>query len=232
MFLPGLSLKRFGRYKKGFILFPWPELKNFAKKFSLKKLCTWLGFSFYINSTKDFIVAGPVLGAPSLVFLMKALQSLGIKEVLALGWAGTTAITYSLPEIFLPDRAICFEGIGKSISPENISMPDKDMLNRLKNLLKLNNIFYKEGLILSADFPYFFEDLAQKGFLKIEYPEVKAMDMETSALFSLGAAWGVKTCAIHFLVDRVGETFSSLPQKKLKALREWLFPVIEEFLLT
>ncbi len=232
MFLPAFPSKKLAECKRAFIIFPLPELKNFVKRLFLKKIYSWLSFCFYKNPSEDFIMVGPVLGASPLAFLMESLVISGIREILALGWAGSTISKQFLPQIFLPEKALCFEGTSKFVSFQNTFMPDKEMLNKLKELLNLKKVSYEEGVILSTDFPQFFENLALRGFLRIEYPEVKAMDMETSALFSLATHFGIKVCAIHFLVDRVGETSFSLPQNKLEALRDSVFSTIKEFLMS
>jgi len=234
MFLPAFQ-KDIEKYKKALIIFTLPELNAFSRFFRLKKAFSWLNLEFYPLEDK-FIVIGPVFSAPVLGFVMKLLSIAKIEKVLGLGWAGATK-NLPIPSIFLPEKALSFEGVSNMLYTNNISpfetlntfSPDEIMLNNLKKMLF--NIPYTQGKILSTDYPFFFEDLAKKNLLSIEYPEIIAIDMETSALFSLSKHFGIKACAIHFLIDRVGENSFTIPAE-IKNLRKKLFPQIKKFLET
>jgi len=230
MFLPSISLKLFKNCKRCLIVFPLPELKFWQGAILLKRKFSWMGFTFY-QAEADSLVIGPVLGAPPLSFLMEILAAGNIREVLALGWAGATRLSQSIPQIFLPLKALSFEGVSKLLSLKtSFFYPDSQLLNSLKRNLKTNCIFYEEGAILSTDFPPFFEELARRKIFSVEFPEIKAIDMETSALFSLSRHFGIQSCAIHFFIDKLGCTSHKLPNKSFDSLRITLLPVIKEFL--
>jgi len=232
VFLPAFPWRVFKDCKRAVVIFPLPELKFFIKAFSLKKETSWMGFSFYrqAQDKADFVVIGPVLGASALSFVIILLSEAGIKEVLAVGWAGTTKPAKRVSQIFLPTKALSFEGISRLHFSENTSWPDLELLSTLKEFLEKARASYEEGAILSTDFPFFFEDLARKTFFSLEFPEVKALDMETSALFTLSRHFGIKSCALHFIIDKLGLTSHKLFHKELDLLRKKLFSAIKKFL--
>ena len=49
--------------------------------------------------------------------------------------------------------------------------------------------------------------------------------------FSLSTHFGITACAIHFLIDRVGENSFTIPAE-IKNLRKKLYPQIKKFLDT
>jgi len=60
--------------------------------------------------------------------------------------------------------------------------------------------------------------------------KVEAIDMETSALFSVAHSLQMKVMALHFIIDEVGTFSRERSEKEIKIKREKIFEVLKDFL--
>ncbi|WP_038057266.1 hypothetical protein [Thermodesulfobacterium hydrogeniphilum] len=225
MFLPKLDLKTGSR---AIIFFTMPEW-NFAKTFlNFKNSYTFLNIN--LKYDEKSLIAGPIIGAPLLSIFLEILKNLGIKEIIAMGWAGKfKSSSLKIGDLFLPIKAYSLEGTSKFyFTNKKVFLPDKEITEKLKKELKNIELCFKKGSIISVDAPVRFEknrDLIQKWDQKVE-----AMDMETSALFSIGSSLQIKICVLHFIIDEIGKFLNLRSEKMIKEKREKLLKIWRRFL--
>lgn len=224
MFLPEIHIKTGSR---AIIFFTLPEW-NYAKKFIfMKKGKRFLNFEIRYN--EKALILGPLIGAPLLSIVLEVLKSLGVKEIISIGWAGKIDFKLNLGDLFLPEKAFTLEGVSRLYYPgKRVFYPDKAILEKFEEKLKEREIIFKKGSIVSVDAPFVFERNSK--YLDSWKNKAEALDMETSALFSVGKSLQMKVMALHFIVDEVGKFFSKRPEKEIKVKREKIFEVLKDFI--
>ncbi len=225
MFLPKLNIKT---GKRAIIFFTLPEW-NFAKNYlKLQNSSSFLNIN--LKYDERGIIAGPLIGAPVLSFLLELLKTLGIEEIIGVGWAGKfKEASLDLGDIFLPVKAYSLEGVSRFYYPtKSVFSPDKGFLKKLEEELKKEHLFYRKGNIVSVDAPMRFEK--DKNLIKKFNQKVFAMDMETSAFFSVSSSLQIKGVVLHFIIDEIGETIVKRPEKIIREKRKKLIKIIERFL--
>ena len=132
---------------------------------------------------QDFVLAGPILGAPMAGMVLETLGRRGCDTFLSLGWCGAVSPPYKWGDIILPEWALSEEGTSAHYPLENeIASPDAELLNTLTGLLDERGIEYGRGGVWTTDAP--FRETREK---VIEYGGrgVLAVDMETSAVMAV-----------------------------------------------
>lgn len=223
MFLPKLKIKTGSRAVLFFTLPEW----NYAKeKIFMKKSINFLNLQIKYNERA--LILGPLIGAPFLSIILEILKFLGIKEIIGIGWAGKINFRLNLGDLFLPIKAYSLEGVSKFYFPKKkVFFPDKNLLEKIENKIKERKLQIKKGNILSVDAPFVFEK--EKEYIKKWEKRVEALDMETSAFFSVSESLQLKVIALHFIIDEVGKFFQKRPER-LKIKRERIFELLKEFL--
>lgn len=223
MFLPKLKIKTGFRAVLFFTLPEW----NYAKeKIFMEKNINFLNLQIKYN--EKALILGPLIGAPFLSIILEILKSLGIKEIIGIGWAGKINFRLNLGDLFLPIKAYSLEGVSKFYFPKKkVFFPDKNLLEKIKNKIEEKKLQIKKGNILSVDAPFVFEK--EKEYIKKWKKRVEALDMETSAFFSVSESLQLKVIALHFIIDEVGKFFQKKPER-LKIKRERIFELLKEFL--
>jgi len=174
----------------------------------MNRLCSQAGFLCFKNnilrmylpaeSLRKITVAGPAVGAPQAVMILEKLIVLGARRVILLGWVGGLSPTLSPGDIILPDEAISEEGTSRHYSDETRPRPSYSLLNDLKEGLKQEGLYYRQGPIWTTDAPYRenidkLKELQSKGVLGV--------DMETSALFTVSTFRSIEAAALLIVSD-------------------------------
>lgn len=223
MFLPKLKIETGSR---AVIFFTLPEWNYAENRLSMTKKISFLNFKIKYNERA--LILGPLIGASQLGIALEILNSLGIKEVIGLGWAGKINSKLTEGDLFLPIKAYSLEGVSKFYFPKKkIFFPDKIILKKIENEI-IKRLSFKKGKILSIDAPFVFE--REKMYLYKWKNKVDAIDMETSTLFSVGSSLQIKTIALHFITDNIEKISNRRPEEKIKTKREKIFEVLKEFL--
>ena len=223
MFLPDLKIKTGSRAVIFFTLPEWNYAKN--KLFMNKKV----GFlNLKIRYNKKALILGPLIGAPLVGIVMEVLKSLEIKEIIGVGWAGKVNPRLIKGDLFLPTKAYSLEGVSRFYFPKKrVFYPDRNIFEKVEKEIA-KRISFKKGEILSVDVPFIFEK--EKMHLYKWKNKIEAIDMETSALFSVAHSLQMKVMALHFITDEVGIFSRERPEEEIKIKREKVFEVLEDFL--
>ncbi len=224
MFLPKFKITTGLRAIIFFTLSEWNKAKE---KFLMFKRGNYLNVQFRYNDKG--LILGPLIGSPFLGIILEILKNLQIKEIIGFGWAGKLNPKIGIGDLFVPVKAYSLEGTTKMyFSKRKVFYPDKNLLLKIEKKLKQKGVEYKKGKILSVDAPFIFE--RKKEFFEKWNKRVEAMDMETSALFSLSESLQIKSLALHFITDEIGKICYEIPKEKILPKREIIWGILKEFL--
>lgn len=223
MFLPKLKIKT---GKRSVIFFTLPEWNHAKEKILTGKNASFLNLQIKYNEKS--LILGPVIGAPFLSIVLEVLKSLGIEEIIGIGWAGKLSFKINRGDLFLPLKAYTKEGTSKFYFPKKrVFNPNKTLFERIEKEMIKRSINFKKGSIISVDAPFVFE---RKAYLEKRRNRIEALDMETSALFSIGISLQIKVMALHFIIDEVGKFFKERPEEEIKIKRQKVFELLKDFL--
>jgi uridine phosphorylase len=136
------------------------------------------------------------LGAPGTVMMMEELIVSGARTFIGLGWAGSLQPYAPVGTFLVPTGCVREEGTSFHYFDASVELtPHAGMVELLRQEAEVQNVPVFPGTLWTTDAPYRelvskVESYAQEGVLGV--------DMETSAMYALGAYRGVKVC--NFLV--------------------------------
>lgn len=137
------------------------------------------------DSTVNFSLAGPVVGAPYGVMLLETLIVWGAQNILFFGWCGSISPDVRIGDIIVPTGAFIDEGTSKHYNADEnkMAVPCPDFTEQIKTALKEKGLSFHEGPVWSTDAIY------RETREKVEHFQSKrclAVEMELSALFTVG----------------------------------------------
>jgi purine-nucleoside phosphorylase len=169
------------------------------------------------QSNPDISLIGPMVGAPYATMLLENLIAWGVRKIIFLGWCGAISEKVKIGDIILPTSAIVDEGTSSHyISNNSLSQPTPVLIAQIQGYLQEKNIKFHHGKIWSTDAVY------RETRDKVQYfqkQDVLAVDMETSALFSVAKFRNVGIGAILVVSDELStmswkQGFKSEPFRK------------------
>jgi uridine phosphorylase len=144
-------------------------------------------------------LAGPMLGAPQTILVLERMIALGARKFIAAGWCGSLRNDVRIGDIIIPSGAISEEGTSGHY-PGVACVPSSELADALRAALASTGPAIHEGAVWTTDAP-FRETRAQiKAFGS---QGVLAVDMETSALFSVSQFRGVELAVIMVVSDNL-----------------------------
>lgn len=144
-------------------------------------------------------MAGPAIGAPQAVMVVEKLIALGVREVLALGWCGSLRQSAAIGDVVVPLDTVCEEGTSAHYPLASTPPgPSPDLLAPLREALRTEGIPFHEGTVWTTDAPYR-ETVAKVS--AYQRRGVLAVDMETSALFTLARYRGIRLAVLLVVSD-------------------------------
>lgn len=146
-------------------------------------------------------LVGPMLGAPQTILVLEKLIALGVKSVMAVGWCGSLQPHVRIGDVILASGGISEEGTSSHYPIDSSHPgPSPELLNGLKGLLRSRCITVHDGPVWSTDAP-FRETIGKV----ITYREqgVLAVDMETTALFTVACYRGIRLAAALVVSDEL-----------------------------
>jgi uridine phosphorylase len=147
-------------------------------------------------------LGGPAVGAPQAVMILEKLIVLGARRVLFFGWTGGLQADLSPGDIILPDQAISEEGTSRHYSDEPRPRPAGPLLQELERLLEEEKLSYHKGPVWTTDAPYRETVEKVQSYQKLG---VLGVEMETSALFTVGAFRGIEIAALLIVSDDLSD---------------------------
>ncbi len=181
------------------------------------------------DSGKSYSIVGPLVGAPYAVILLENLIAWGARKILFFGWCGAVSIQVKIGDIIVATAAIIDEGTSKHYAAgyihlresktyekanslalaQNVdqvrnelpvSRPSAVMVKSAKDAFIRKGVGVKEGLVWSTDAIY--RETPDK-IAFFQKKKVLAVEMETSALFTVGRFRKVDVGAILVVSDEL-----------------------------
>ena len=152
------------------------------------------------HSASTVSIAGPLIGAPYAVMMLENLIAWGARQFIFFGWCGAISHKVKIGDIIVPTSAIIDEGTSKHYTTNSnlVATPSTSVLKKIKTSFNNKNIDFHEGLVWTTDAIY------RETREKVEYFQKKnvlAVEMEASALFTVGKFRNVKTAGILAVSD-------------------------------
>ncbi len=145
----------------------------------------------------EISIAGPMLGAPQTILVLEKMIALGATRFIAAGWCGSLQQEVRIGDIVLPTGAISEEGTSKHYSGVEPA-PSSLLLGSLKSTLASTGLSLHEGRVWTTDAPFRETHAKVRNF---QSDGVLAVDMETSALFSVSRFRGVELAVVLVVSD-------------------------------
>ena len=155
------------------------------------------------------IVTSTGIGGPSAAIALEELARIGVHHAIRTGTCGGIQLSVAAGDLVIPTAAVRMEGTSKEYAPiEFPAAADHDVLTELVNAARELGFSYHTGIIQSKDSFYGQHSPAT---MPVHYElenkwdawkrlGVLASEMETAALFTVGAVRGIKLgCVLHAL---------------------------------
>jgi uridine phosphorylase len=144
-------------------------------------------------------LAGPMVGAPCAVMLAETLIAWGARTLVFLGWCGSISGAVAIGDLVLPTSACVDEGTSRHyISETSQSTPSPTLVNELSAACASHGVSVHPGAVWTTDAP--FRETPDK-VIGFRGCGALAVEMECSALFTLGAFRSVEVAALLVVSD-------------------------------
>lgn len=167
------------------------DLKEFVSILNCSYLRElFLSRIYRCESNEELCIVGPLIGAPQAVMVVEKLVALGVREIVALGWCGSLRDEIVIGDVVIPDKAFSEEGTSRHYFSgyEIASSSLPPCFSLITDALNTRGLRLHRGKIWSTDAPY--RETVEKVLL-YQGREALAVDMETSALFSVARFRGI-----------------------------------------
>lgn len=179
-------------------------------------------------------LAGPAFGAPAATVLLERLIALGAKAVIGVGSCGSLQPWLTIGSVVIPDSALVEEGTSPHYLASDVApVPHHGLKLALREGLTLAGLVPVVGRVWTTD-AVFRETKAKVRAFQTE--GVLAVDMESSALMTVGGFRGIAVACLLVVSDELGSlrwkrgfnsgSFGSRLQSAAKAaalvLRDWV----------
>ena len=150
-------------------------------------------------------LCGPFIGAPYGAMILETLIAWGARRIIFLGWCGAVAEHVRIGHIVLPGGALVDEGTSRHYRQSVLEpvVPSQDLLKIARNVLTSTHTDFHEGLIWTTDAP--FREMPQ-AVTAFKDRGVLAVEMELSALFSVGEFHGIEVAGLLVVSDELSSS--------------------------
>lgn len=146
-------------------------------------------------------ISGPFLGAPHAAMGMEKMIALGAKRIFVLGWCGSLQPDVRIGNLIIPTDARSEEGTSRHYPiGERAAETAGALTARLEDALKDSGLTYRKGPVWTTDAPY--RETPSK-ILKYQAMGILAVDMEMSALITLGVYRSVQVAGLLVVSDEL-----------------------------
>jgi hypothetical protein len=144
-------------------------------------------------------LAGPLVGAPHAVMIAETLIAWGARRLVFLGWCGALSESVSIGDLVLPTSAFIDEGTSRHyVADASESRASGSLVQALSEAAAAAGIGIRPGPVWTTDAP--FRETREK-VLANRHRGALAVEMECSALFTVGAFRAVDAAALLVVSD-------------------------------
>lgn len=175
------------------------------------------------KNRKRYFIAFNVYGAPAILDLLTLMYDGGCRTVIFMGSA------YGFKDLdigsyTIPNKAYHFEGFYSIFDPsKTLSIPDKDLIKKVKQILDKNKMKYSEGPNISVPAVTFQLPHANERYKKIK---PLSLEMELAACFSRCKEIGIRTAGILWISDSKKKSISKITKKQKLAKKKIIKTII------
>ncbi len=153
-------------------------------------------------------LVGPLVGAPYAAMILETLIAMGVHRVLFYGWCGAVSRAVHIGDVVLPTEAVIDEGTSghylyEEKTGEHFSKkvhPSRAVQDVLRKEMTRRGFSFQEGPIWTTD--AVFRETKEKT-ARHQAEGVLAVDMEASALFSVGRFHGAQVGSLLVVSDEI-----------------------------
>lgn len=159
--------------------------------------------AFYTGEVKGQAVsfAQVGIGAPATVSEMEIMIACGAKTFIGLGWAGSLQPEAPVGTLLIPRACVSEEGTSGHYQVDNKEiLPDERLVEKLQDAARVEGVKVTVGEHWTTDAPY--REL-RKTIKLYRTQGIIGVDMETSAMYTLGQFRGVNVCNLLVISDEV-----------------------------
>jgi len=154
---------------------------------------------------KDAIISliSSGIGAPATAMTMEALRYAKVKNVIRVDYCGSLADDIEIGDIIICSEALCGDGTTphylNSDSLYSRVPGNSSLISKIKEVFESKKLEFHYGAVWTHD--ALFKESAELIQKAISYGAI-AIDMETSAVFTLGQLYDISTAAILIVTDQ------------------------------
>lgn len=153
---------------------------------------------------RRFAMHFPSYGGARIANSLEQLAACGVREVIGLGMGGTPQDYIEIGDIVLLEGSIRGDGVSRYYSPvEFPAVADLGLTTRLRAQLLARNLRHHVGLSFGTDALYREEESL---VTRLKELGVVTIDLESSALLTVGRRLGMKCSWIGVVSDRLGRS--------------------------
>ena len=147
-------------------------------------------------------LVGPMVGAPYAVMVLETLIAWGARSFLFLGWCGAISPDVGIGDIVLPEQAAIEEGTSAHYGAreETVDRPSGPLAGRIAERLDAADLCWHAGRVWTTDAIY---RETPEAVTRHQRRGVLAVEMETSALFTVAACRGVELASLLVVSDEL-----------------------------
>jgi uridine phosphorylase len=152
--------------------------------------------------TAGLSLCGPFIGAPYGAMILETLIAWGVSRVVFMGWCGAILKNVHIGDIIIPDGAVVDEGTSLHYLRKTMDhvAPSSTILEKTRLRLDLARITYHEGQVWTTDAAF---RETREAVLSFQEKGVLAVEMELSALLSVGSFYDVDVSALLVVSDEL-----------------------------
>jgi len=170
-------------------------------------------------------LTGPIIGAPYAVIILETLISFGATQIIYLGSCGAVSPEVKIGDIIIPSGCLIDEGTSRHYRSvkDDFTEPSSALVENLKLTAKWMKVDCRHGLIWTTDAVFRETPGKVAGYRN---RGVLAVEMELSALFTVGKSYGVDMAGILVVSDELS-TLRWKPGFKTDAFKKGRMAVID-----
>ena len=141
------------------------------------------------------------IGAPAAVISLEERIAQGARRIIMFGSCGSLVEDLHIGEAFLPTFAHSDEGTSRHYGGGRRSLPDRAMTAALREAFRRRDFPLREGGVWTTDAPY---REARSRVRALAARGVLAVDMESSAIFTVARHRGARAAGLFVVSDELG----------------------------
>jgi uridine phosphorylase len=205
-------------------------LNHIKRQFKPKKIQGFVS-NYHLIEDKILICSGFGIGCPAAVDAMEGLIAAGATRFISIGTAGGISSQSKLDDIVVCTKALIDEGTSSHYIPgKKYSYPHKGLTVELYDLVQKEFKFTSRGSTWSTDAP--FRETIQK-LIAHQKKGIQTVDMEASALFTLGKYRNVEAASVFVIGDLLSSEgwHPGFLQKKVRTIYKHLVNTVIKYYL-